>query len=129
MTDTTTAMATIPVRVDSQAQPAAHQGTYFTTVVAIGANPVDQVLGRDHDRVEARVLTVDEPVVLAQSKEMAENLANQVTNVPNPVGAYLPTGIDRVISNGDELWIAATSSTPTRVSVEISRRLTSEHAA
>jgi hypothetical protein len=121
-----TAPLPIPVSIvtqPGQANPAARQGICFTMVVATGTNPVDQLLGRDYDRVEARVLAVDEPVVLAQSKEMAANAANQVTGTPNPVGAYLPTGVDRVIQNCDELWVAATSATAGRVSVIVSRRL------
>jgi hypothetical protein len=116
----------LPVTVVSQpgqAGPAARQGTHFTMVVSTGVNPVDQLLGRDYDRVEARVLSADEPVVLAQSREMAENAANQAANVPFPVGSYLPAGLDRPIVNCDELWVAATSATPTRVSVIVSRRL------
>jgi hypothetical protein len=69
------------------------------------------------------VLTADQPVVVAQSREMAESAANTAASVPAPVGAYLPIGLWVTVRHCDEVWAAATSSTPTRVSVIVSRRL------
>jgi hypothetical protein len=129
MTDTASHMPSVPVQAMGQDHPGGHQGVHFTMVVSTGTNAVIQLLPRDYDRLEARILTVDEPVVLAQSREMAEAPANQVTSVPSPVGSYLPAGLDRVLRNCDEVWVAATSATPTRVSVAVSRRLPVEPAA
>lgn len=115
---------TVPVTTHGQASSGGYQGIHFTMVVSTGTNPVDQLLGRDYDRVEARILTIDEPVVLAQSKEMAESAQNAANAAGLPaVGSVLPIGLDRVVSNCDEVWVAATSATPTRVSVIVSRRL------
>jgi hypothetical protein len=122
----------VPVTIvgqPAQANPGAHQGTHFTMVVSTGATAVAQLAPRDYERVEIRILAVDEPVVLAQSKEMAESASNTATGVPNPVGSYLPVGIDRLIGNCDEIWVAATSATAGRVSCIISRRLTDVHDA
>jgi len=237
-------LVTVPVHAEGQDLAGGHQGVHFTMVVSLTVNPVVQLLGRDYDRLECRVMTADEPVVLAQSKEIAESANNQaasaaaaggvtsgsqtdpaagtvitsqalpagtyavswdvalngsgfaagdsnnfglylgatllaqslngnfisgnfsypqppltvtvpaggatlavknigaagastviyqaqlgaaqtgtVTGPPNPTGSYLPVGLDRVLRNGDEVWVAATSSTPTRVSVIVSRRL------
>ncbi|HEX4661903.1 MAG TPA: hypothetical protein VH307_31290 [Streptosporangiaceae bacterium] len=116
-------MTPVPVHASGQDLAGGHQGTHFTMVISTATNPVVQLLGRDYDRIEARILTVDQPVVLAQTKEQAENAANQVTSVPAPVGSYLPITVDRVLRNGDEVWAAATSATATRISVIVSRRL------
>jgi hypothetical protein len=127
--ETASHMPSVPVHAIGQDHPGGHQGDHFTMVVSTGTNPVVQLLPRDYDRLEARILAVDEPVVLAQSREMAEASANQVTAVPDPVGSYLPVSLDRVLRNCDEVWVAATSATPTRVSVVVSRRLPVEPAA
>lgn len=246
-------MAPIPVKTTGQDHAGGHQGIHFTAEVSTGTNPVIQLLPRDYDRLEARVLAVDQPIVLAQSREMAESAANQVagtaaasvatqiafgnptnpaagaaiasvgplpagnytvyatmmlggstgvgdnsnvqvqvnatvvgtiiyTNTtavvnppsppivvtvpaggtvslntigasgattiyraqlvvtplspaaavagpPAPVGSYQPAGLDRTFRNCDEVWAAATSATPTRISVIVSRRLALEHPA
>lgn len=115
-------LQSVPVTAEGQAFSGGLQGSYFTMVVSTGTNPVDQLLPRDYDRVEAYVYAADEPVVLAQSREMAGNPANQASNVPVPVGYYLPTGAGVTVRNCDELWVAATSATAGRVSVAVSRR-------
>ncbi|HXC83877.1 MAG TPA: hypothetical protein VNV62_18670 [Trebonia sp.] len=117
-------MITVPVMAEGQDLSGGHQGVDFTMVVSTAVNPVVQLLPRDYDRLEARILTIDEPVVLATSREMAESPANAVNAAGLPaVGSVLPVGIDRVRRNCDEVWVAATSATPTRVSVSVSRRL------
>jgi hypothetical protein len=117
-------MITVPVVAEGQDLSGGHQGIHFTMVFSTGVNAVGQLLPRDYDRLEARILTIDEPVVLAQSKEMAENSLNAANAAGLPaVGAVLPIGIDRALRNCDEVWVAATSATPTRVSVSVSRRL------
>lgn len=122
-------MATVPVSHHGQAPTAVHEGIPFTMVVSTGTNAVEQLLGRDYDRFEAMILTADEPVVLAQSREVASSAANQVASVPQPAGAYLPTLTWLPWRNCDEVWVAATSATPTRVSVVVSRRLPVEQPA
>jgi len=115
-----------PVAVRATAPPlAASHGAFATVVVDTGVNPVRRLLPRDPQRTEAIVIVADEPVVLAQSKEMAENPANanQGTAADGnpPVGAYLPASWVVRISHRDAVWVAATSSTPGRVSAIISR--------
>lgn len=108
-----------PVKVEAFGQTfsAARRANHFTVVVSTTTNPVQQILPPDPNRTEAQVLAVDNPVVLSQSQDMAWNPANQVTDTPFPAGSYLPVGYDRPILNCDELWVAATSSTASRVSV------------
>lgn len=117
-------MSSVPVVAEGQDLSGGHQGIHFTMVVSTGTNAVAQLLPRDYDRLEARILAIDEPVVLAQSKEMAESTINASAGAGLPaVGSVLPIGLDRVLRNCDEVWVAATSSTPGRVSVIVSRRL------
>jgi hypothetical protein len=65
------------------------------------------------------------PVVLAQSREIAEAAAAAGANFTGPPGAYLPAGVERTLRNCDELW-AAWLGTTSLVSISISRRLPSE---
>lgn len=249
MTGEYPAIRTAVERVEGQDLSGGYQGVHFTQLISTGINPVAQLLGRDYDRLEARILACDYPVVLAQSREIAEAAAAaagtglstmqsissqgaqtsptagkgitsmavanlvpgqqyrldvyyfvdgtsaspaddnnmkifmngggfgvlpwngsgsdaqpvhftlpvspEVTDTPisieaigaatagaiynatlvaTPItiaamapgiqsGGYLPAGIDRVLRNCDELWVAATSATPGRVSVAVSRRL------
>lgn len=119
----------VPVHVAGQPFSGGHQGSHFTMVLSTGTNPVDQILGRDYDRVSAQLLSVDEDIVIAQSRELAESANNQVASVPTPSGAYIPKGLWVSIGHCDQVWAAATSATPTRVSVIVSRRLAVEHPA
>src|SRR6185437_16220307 len=71
----------VPVRVD-----AADTVTTFTTVVSTATNPVALLLPRDPDRLRAQVITIDQDVVLANTRELAGNPDNQVASVPHPRG-------------------------------------------
>lgn len=111
----------VPVEPVSPA-PGARNGTHFTVVTSTSSNPVTQLLGRDYTRVDAVVIAVDQPVVLAQNQAMAEsvNNQNQATIGPIPSGSYIPAGYPVPINHCDEVWIAATSSSLGRVSVIVS---------
>lgn len=111
----------VPVEPVSPA-PGARNGSHYTVVISTSQNPVQLLLGRDYNRVDAVVIAVDEPVVLAQNQSMAEsvNNTNQATVGPVPSGAYIPAGYPVPINHCDEVWVAATSSSLTRVSVIVS---------
>jgi hypothetical protein len=106
----------VPVRQDS-----ADLTTYFTVVTATGTNPVLLLLPRDPMRYRATIMTIDEPVVLANTKDLASNSANQVTSVPNPTGFYLPITTPVVIQSKGPCYVAATSATATRISVAVEK--------
>lgn len=106
----------VPVRQDS-----ADQVNYFTSVVATGSNPVVLLLPRDPNRYRATIMAIDEPVVLAATKDLAGNTANQLSNVPNPQGMYLPISIPVVVYSKGPCYAAATSSTATRISVSVEK--------
>lgn len=62
---------TVPITQAGQAAAAARQGLLATPAVT-AANPVTQLLGRDPDRTIAWLIAVDAPVLLAASKELAQ---------------------------------------------------------
>ena len=103
--------------------PGTAHGIHFTMVTSTSLNPVQLVLPRDVYRAKAVIVVCDEPVVLATSKEMAQNAnnQNQATVGLVPSGAYLPSGTSVTIDHCEEVWLAATSSTAGRVSVFISQ--------
>jgi hypothetical protein len=70
-------LATVPIR-QVNTPPGANLGMHFTTILGTGAGytAVEQLLGGDPLRAEATVIAVDQAIVLAQSKEMAEAAAN-----------------------------------------------------
>jgi hypothetical protein len=49
-------LVTVPVHAEGQDNSGGHQGVHFTMTVSASVNQVVQLLGRDYDRVEARVL-------------------------------------------------------------------------
>jgi hypothetical protein len=97
-------------RAVGQDHPGGHQAVHLTFALS-ASNPVVQLLPRDYDRMECRVVSTGgtpAAVVLAQTKEIAEAAAQQgatFTGAPTP-GSYLPASLDRVIRSGDELWCA-----------------------
>jgi hypothetical protein len=116
VTDEVTNTVLIPVRQDS-----ADQVNFYTRVVASGTNPVVLLFPRDPDRYRVTVMTADEPVVLAQTREMAGAAANTVSSTPNPVGFYLPVNIAVPIYAKGPCYVGATSGTATRVSVIVEK--------
>lgn len=118
----------VPVKVHGQDLSGGHQGVHFTVAVSTAVNAVQQLLPRDYDRIEAKILSTTQPVILAQSKEMAESPGNSAATITQPSGSYLPSGLDRTIRNCDEVWVAATAATTTLVSVIVSRRLSAQLA-
>jgi hypothetical protein len=103
-------------------------GTYVTVVVSTTINPVALVLPYDPMRQYAYLYSVDQDIVIATTKEQAESSANQVSSVPGPQGGYLPkTTWTPPIRHNDPVWVAATSSTPTRVTVLIERSAADSH--
>jgi len=126
-------MPVIPVKAKGQDSTGGHQGIH-TTFYLNASNPVTQILYRDYDRLEARVMSTGGtglvvatpvPVVLAQSKEIAENAAQAGVTYAGPTGSLLPPSVDRVLRNCDEVW-AAWLGSPALVSVVVSRRLPDE---
>ncbi len=89
-----------------------------TFVVSTSLNPVLRLLGFDKRRRRAIVMTLDEPVVISASQAAASDPQNAVNAAGTGASGFvLPAGIPLTIDSRAEVWVAATSSTPTRVSV------------
>lgn len=98
---------------------------FSTAEVAYGVAGYDnytQILAEDPLRKDATILSVDNPVVICHSSAQANDPANQVSGVPHPVGALLPANASLTISGTGRAWVAATSASPSRVSIAINRR-------
>jgi len=80
------------------------------------------ILALDPLRKEASILAVDRAIVLCHSRNQLTDPANQVTNVPNPQGAYLPANAAVTVQGTGRVWAVATSATPTRITVIANRR-------
>jgi hypothetical protein len=105
--------------------PVANQGTdtgTFKTIVLSSANPYRMALPEDNTRRVARIIAIDNPVVMCQSENQAQDPANQVTDVPQPNGGYIPTGLVVPVTCTSVLFLAATTTASvSRVFVSIER--------
>ena len=89
-----------------------------TVVVSTGSNPVAQLLGADGNRKRAVLMALDEPVVITNGQAMAYDSRNAGNAAGMTAGGFvLPVNVPFVVESRAECWAAATSSTPTRVSV------------
>lgn len=96
--------------------------TVIVALNTVGYNNFEPVLMEDPLRKDASILSVDNPVVLCHSVAQAMNAANQVAGVPYPQGSYLPAGTSLTLTGKGRMWVAATSASPSRLSVFVNRR-------
>lgn len=90
-----------------------------TVVVQTGGPLIDvqRVLGFDVNRKRAVIVTLDEPVVVAVSQSQANDSRNAGNVAGLSAGGFvLPAGVQFTVESASEVWVAATSVTPTRVS-------------
>lgn len=110
------------IRVDTGTTEVFSGQTY---VISTTVNPVLRVLGHDGNRQRAVIMTLDQPIVVASSQAAAQDNRNvNAGSTGNGAGGFvLPLASSSnpsaplVIMGSGEVWIAATSSTATRVSV------------
>lgn len=89
-----------------------------TFSVATGGNAVVELLGRDDNRRNVVVMTLDEPVVISFNQAAAEDPRNQVNAAGlSANGFVLPVGVPVPLNTRSVIYCTATSATPTRVSV------------
>lgn len=92
--------------------------SFQTYAVSTSVNEMLRVLGTDLNRKRAVIMTLDEPVVVANSIASASDSRNATNTAGNPAGGFvLPVNVPLVLESRGEVWVAATSSTATRVSV------------
>ena len=89
-----------------------------TIVVSTGSNPVARLLGADMNRKRAIILALDEPVVITNGQAQAYDSRNAGNSAGQTAGGFvLPVNVPIPIDARGEVFVAATSSTPTRVSI------------
>jgi hypothetical protein len=88
------------------------------SVATGGANPIVQLLGRDDQRRNAVILTLDEPVVISFSQQAAEDTRNSVNAAGlSANGFVLPVNVPLTVSYKGTIYCTALSSTASRVAV------------
>lgn len=111
-----------PVRVQLRVPEVASSGT-IVVATAAGYHNVQRLVGTDGQRSRVIVMTLDQPVIICFSRIAADDSRNAVNAAGLPAGGFVllapsattpavPLPLDTV----SEVWVAATSSTPTRVS-------------
>jgi len=83
-------MEPIPVH-DPLGATVAADGVYKTVVVSTGINPVVEAFPRDPSRLGGRIVTIDQPVILCSSRELAQQAANSTASAaasPASAAAY-----------------------------------------
>lgn len=104
------------VRVHDHAAELARARTF--SVSTGGGNPVVELLGRDDNRRNAVILTLDEPVVISFSQQAAEDPRNAVNAAGlSANGFVLPVNVPLPLNTRSNIYCTALSSTPSRVSV------------
>ncbi len=88
------------------------------SVSTTGGNPIVELLGRNDNRRNAVILTLDEPVVISFSQQAAEDPRNAVNAAGlSANGFVLPVNVPLPLNTKSNIYCTALSSTPTRVSV------------
>lgn len=123
MTDTET-YEPVSVRVSNLAElagqpaPSKRIGCRAYTVVLTANTPVQTILDADAKRKYALVQAGGFDVVISNNNGEAQNAANQVTGLPNPIGMVLSNGntVPTKIPGGDR-WYAAAAQYPAQITV------------
>lgn len=94
----------------------------FYTVTLTTDEPVKQVLPPSPNREYALLISLDNDVVLADSKSNAQASGNvSDTSLARPTGAAIPTGVVIPMADQGEVWAGA-ASYPSRISVLVAFR-------
>lgn len=119
----------VPTVNNGQVSQAAHQGTLITWALTPN-NPLIAALGRDYQRTAVYITAVDAPIMIATTKDNAQGAiaqgAQPAEGTATPMqssSGYVPQGIAYPWMNCDMLYIALIGNVPTRVSIQVCRRL------
>lgn len=93
-------------------------GAGRTISVSTTTNATVRILGADPNRKRAVVITLDEPIVVGNSQASASDSRNATNTAGQSAGGSVwPINVPLPIKSRGEVWVAATSSTATRVSI------------
>ncbi len=88
------------------------------SVSTANKNPIVELLGRDDNRCNAVIMTLDEPVVISFAQQAAEDPRNAVNAAGlSANGFVLPVNVPVTLPAKGVIYCTATSATATRVSV------------
>ena len=105
-----------PVKVQLRVPEIASAST-IVIAAAAGYRSVQRLVGEDGRRGKAVVMTLDQPVIVCFSRVAADDPRNAVNAAGLPAGGFvLPVSVPLPVETASEVWVAATSATPTRVS-------------
>lgn len=95
--------------------------SFQTYAISTTVNPTLRILGHDLNRKRAVVMTLDEPVVVANNVASAADSRNAgAGSAGTSAGGFvLSVNVPLVLESRGEVWVAATNSTATRVSVAV----------
>lgn len=113
-------VASADVQLGGQAPAPARRriGCRPSTVVLTSTTPVQTILDANPKRAYALVQAGGFDVVISNSKGEAENQANQVAGLPNPIGMVLSYGNTMPTKiPGGERWYAAAAQYPAQVTI------------
>ena len=100
-------------------EPGAELGRARTfSVSTANGNPIVELLGRDDNRRNAVMMTLDEPVVISFSQQAAEDPRNAVNAAGTSANGFvMPVNVPVTVPFKGVVYCTATSGTATRVSV------------
>ena len=124
-TDATEDYAAVRVHVESTSVDSRVYDIPYTVTVQAGQSDttlaVRELVPADILRVRYTVISIDNPVVISRSIEEAQSDANTQTEVNYPSGALLDTGQKLQLAGNNQMWVAATVNTVSRVLVVVER--------
>lgn len=104
------------VPVNDRAAELARARTF--SVSTANSNPIVELLGRDDNRRNVIVMTLDEPVVISFSQQAADDPRNSVNATGlSANGFVLPVNVPVPVNTRSNIFCTALSATATRVSV------------
>ena len=106
-----------PVRTQLRVPEVASATTIVVATGAANTAAVQRLAGTDGQRYKAVVMTLDEAVIVCFSRAAAEDPRNASNAAGMSAGGFvLPVNVPLPVDTTAEVWVAATSSTATRVS-------------
>lgn len=87
-----------------------------TVVITAGA-PIQNLVNHEPNRSELHLVVSDNPIVVCDSYGQACDPANQVANLPNPNGTYLPVAAQPYVLPTTDLLYVVAAAYPTRVGI------------
>jgi len=114
--DAPSVLGKMEIPVSDRAAELARARTF--SVSTANNNPIVELLGRDDNRRNAIIMTLDEPVVISFSQQAADDPRNAVNAAGTSANGFvLPVNVPLPLNTRSTIYCTATSATASRVSV------------